>query len=360
MAAGDAREVAVGPAARHSTARLARLARLASYPDGGRGRHEPDVDATPRLERCRRPVGSHGLHAAPSAAPAASAVALRVSGSFQLQNIMLMVSDECGGTDRELAMLRTSDIELRIAQHGTRRALRFSVGALRVEDRLQKSADPATAARTLRLLDSNPPDRLGGHTPRVTSNDQLVRLHYVSGGSGADTMTLCFNRLHVEWNPTTIAALLAFVRRPDGDHGATAAPAAAAEEEEEEEERPRWRRRRQMRRGGGWRGRRRSALTVKAELQALSVSLNTDGSGERLALLAMQQLQVDTLLEPDGGMRVSGQLGNLTAQDTFTVPSAPYECWGCVRPSSRCSRLSTSRRATRRARRLARAPSTTR
>ena len=69
-------------------------------------------------------------------------------------------------------------------------------------------------------------------------------------------------------------------------------------------------------------------MTVHAELQALTMSLNLDGSGERLALLGMQELVVDTLLSPGGGMRVSGQLGNLTAQDTYTVPGSPYEMLG--------------------------------
>ena len=69
-------------------------------------------------------------------------------------------------------------------------------------------------------------------------------------------------------------------------------------------------------------------MTINAELQALSVSLNTDGSGERLALLGMQELVVDTLLSAEGGMMMKGQLGNLTAQDTYTVPGSPYEMLG--------------------------------
>ena len=65
-----------------------------------------------------------------------------------------------------------------------------------------------------------------------------------------------------------------------------------------------------------------------AELHTLSVSLNVEKTGEQLALLAMKALSVEALLQPEGAMRVSGQLGNLTAQDTFTVPSRPYEMLG--------------------------------
>ena len=82
--------------------------------------------------------------------------------------------------------VRWSDIALRAAQHGPRRAADFSVGALRVEDRLQQSAAAARggsgSARALRLMDSNPSDSLTprpaserGQSPKET-HDQLVRL----------------------------------------------------------------------------------------------------------------------------------------------------------------------------------------
>ena len=81
-----------------------------------------------------------------------------------------------------------------------------------------------------------------------------------------------------------------------------------------------------LRSGGGARA--ASELRVVAQLRSLSVSLNAERSGERLALLAMQELGAKVVLPAGGGMEVSGQLGNLTAQDTLTNPSAPYEMLG--------------------------------
>jgi vacuolar protein sorting-associated protein 13A/C len=57
------------------------------------------------------------------------------------------------------------------------------------------------------------------------------------------------------------------------------------------------------------------------------MSLKEEGSGKRLALLAMERLVVGATLA-SGGMRISGRLGNLTAQDTYTTPSRPYEMLG--------------------------------
>jgi hypothetical protein len=146
----------------------------------------------------------------------------------------------------------------------------------------------------------------------------LAQLHYQGSGDASevlDSLALRFNRLHLEWNPTTVAALLAFVRRPaEAEQALTEAAAAEAEAPTEAAATPR------RAASGG--------MTINAELQALSVSLNTDGSGERLALLGMQELVVDTLLSAEGGMMMKGQLGNLTAQDTYTVPGSPYEMLG--------------------------------
>ena len=40
-----------------------------------------------------------------------------------------------------------------------------------------------------------------------------MTIKYKGVAKGADTVALKFNRLHVEWNPTTVAALLAFAHR---------------------------------------------------------------------------------------------------------------------------------------------------
>ena len=128
-----------------------------------------------------------------------------------------------------------------------------------------------------------------------------MTIKYKGVAKGADTVALKFNRLHVEWNPTTVAALLAFAHRwvklikaREKESGGAApvdvdvAPTPGG---------------RGMATPGGGKG-----MTINAELQALSVSLNTDGSGERLALLGMQELVVDTLLSAEGGMMMKGQL----------------------------------------------------
>ena len=71
-------------------------------------------------------------------------------------------------------------------------------------------------------------------------------------------------------------------------------------------------------------------LCVVAQVELVSVSLNAERTGERLALLAMKDLGATVRLLPGagGGMQIKGQLGNLTAQDTLTCPSAPYEMLG--------------------------------
>ena len=61
----------------------------------------------------------------------------------------------------------------------------------------------------------------------------LAQLHYQGSGDASevlDSLALRFNRLHLEWNPTTVAALLAFVRRPaEAEQALTEAAAAEAE-----------------------------------------------------------------------------------------------------------------------------------
>ena len=82
----------------------------------------------------------------------------------------------------------------------------------------------------------------------------------------------------------------------------------------------------------------RSDLIVVAELQSLSMSLNAERTGERLGIMAMKELGMNIRWPAGSGMTVSGQLGNLTIQDTLTVPSSPYEMLG-LRPNTESSLL---------------------
>ena len=91
----------------------------------------------------------------------------------------------------------------------------------------------------------------------------------------------------------------------------------------------------------------RSDLIVVAELQSLSMSLNAERTGERLGIMAMKELGMNIRWPAGSGMTVSGQLGNLTIQDTLTVPSSPYEMLSArsVRifaVSTRCVKESTT------------------
>ena len=82
----------------------------------------------------------------------------------------------------------------------------------------------------------------------------------------------------------------------------------------------------------------KSELVVVAQLQSLSMSLNAERSGERLAIMAMKELGMNVRWPAAGGMVVKAELGNLTIQDTMTVPASPYEMLG-LRASSESSLL---------------------
>ena len=63
---------------------------------------------------------------------------LDIRGSFKLQHMMLMLIDETDDGERELVMLRTSDLTLELEQyHTASQQLTFAVGSVCVEDRLQ-------------------------------------------------------------------------------------------------------------------------------------------------------------------------------------------------------------------------------
>ncbi|EOD14033.1 hypothetical protein EMIHUDRAFT_451837 [Emiliania huxleyi CCMP1516] len=73
----------------------------------------------------------------------------------------------------------------------------------------------------------------------------------------------------------------------------------------------------------------RSAAGAADELHALSVSLNVQGgAAQQLGVFAMRELVTEVSFLPEGGMSVSGQLGNLTVQDTSTVAGGEYEMLG--------------------------------
>ena len=297
-------------------------------------------------------TGGHGGGA--EASPAGASTAMRAE--LAVQNIIIVLSDEVDGAERELAMLRTSNIALMIAQRKAGYAARFSLENLVMEDRTPRAdAD----AHSLRLLDSRPPAALGGHgnAQRADGDEpKLVHLEYTSTPGEPDEVRVRFSVLHVEWNPETIAALLSFVRLPVPDAtrrvGSMRSPPQTPAFDLPGSV---------MLQGGVESARKgtgafdnvdpsqsiiveatsgiggdegagdaqpKNEIRVVAQLQSLSVSLNAERSGERLALLAMTDLGANVRLPADGGMIIGGQLGNLTAQDTLTNPSSPYEMLG--------------------------------
>ena len=251
-------------------------------------------------------------------APAADAPP-PMKASLHVQHVMVVLSDEVDGAERELLSMRTSNIAFEVAQSTAGQSAKFEVGTLVVDDRATKAPPPAT-----RLLDSHPAPAVPSDSaaPADDSDKKLVHLEYrTTPGSTANELKLRFFRLHMEWNPDTVAAILAFVRVPPPgfeqsedealDEGGIGGSAVALTSE-----------------GADYGGATRTELSVVAHLESFSVSLNAERSGERLALLAMKELDVSVRLPPEGGMEISGQLGNLTAQDTLTVPSSPYEMLG--------------------------------
>ena len=297
---------------------LRAIVRAAGGAEGGGGSATPAATAAAAGSgsRARNKAQEHA-HVAKDPAQEVKGAMLDIRGSFKLQHMMLMLIDETDDGERELVMLRTSDLTLDLERYTASQQLTFAVGSVCVEDRLQDAESP-----TYRLLDSGgrgATETWGGAT--AVSDDELARLRYRSGDKGAGSqLDFHFNTLHVEWNPATIAAVLAFLRSPSpasmqhvGAGNDTLdtpqAPVAPAASEEDPSS------------AGG-------ELQVRARMKSLSVSLNEDSGSAQFALLRMQELRADSVLASDGGMRVSGQLGNLTAEDTFTLPHAPYEILG--------------------------------
>ena len=310
---------------------LRAIVRAAGGAEGGGGSATPAATAAAAGSgsRARNKAQEHA-HVAKDPAQEVKGAMLDIRGSFKLQHMMLMLIDETDDGERELVMLRTSDLTLDLERYTASQQLTFAVGSVCVEDRLQDAESP-----TYRLLDSGgrgATETWGGAT--AVSDDELARLRYRSGDKGAGSqLDFHFNTLHVEWNPATIAAVLAFLRSPSpasmqhvGAGNDTLdtpqAPVAPAASEEDPSS------------AGG-------ELQVRARMKSLSVSLNEDSGSAQFALLRMQELRADSVLASDGGMRVSGQLGNLTAEDTFTLPHAPYEILG-LRDASEGSLLTLS------------------
>ena len=97
---------------------------------------------------------------------------------LSIQNIVIALADEVDGVERELAMLRTSNISLQLAQLKSGRTARFSLQSLTMEDRTPR---PHAISRALRLLDSRPPPSITAATaaeplPSVGSREELVHL----------------------------------------------------------------------------------------------------------------------------------------------------------------------------------------
>ncbi|KOO28183.1 vacuolar protein sorting-associated protein vps13 [Chrysochromulina tobinii] len=253
----------------------------------------------------------------PSAAsPSPADAPPSIKAQFAVHHVMLMLLHEApnGGGEHELVMVRTSSIALELAQTAEGQAARFSVGKLVVEDRMTQAPPPAT-----RLLDSHPAALADGLRASAahTEGDEarkLVHLEYLVTPGKTNELRLRFSRLHAEWNPDTIAAVLAFIRVPEEDRPME--DSLVDMESSTPEQLP-------VAASAA-----RSELHMVAELESFSVSLNAERTGEKLALLAMKELGVTVRLPPEGGMEISGQLGNLTAQDMLTVPSAPYEMLG--------------------------------
>ena len=92
-----------------------------------------------------------------------SAVNTTARAELAIQNIIIVLSDESPsrpgdpsqpGEERELAMLRTSNISLQFAQLKTSRIARFSLESLMMEDRTPR---PTRRLAFVELLDSRPP-----------------------------------------------------------------------------------------------------------------------------------------------------------------------------------------------------------
>ena len=251
--------------------------------------------------------------------------------TFQMPLLTVRLSDIGPfGVARTLARLQLRDARVRYTSHDGPSETSLCVRALHVLDELRGGQE---------LLRTVQPEQ-----PAAGQMQELADLKYRSTLPGEpNELHVRFSRLHVDWNPETIAALLAFVRLPanmllppplppppgynssmtasiymsatdvDGVANASELPPSMFGGEEVRSE------------GGDEAG---DALCVVAQLESFSVSLNAERTGEKLALLAMKELGVTVRLPPEGGMEISGQLGNLTAQDMLTVPSAPYEMLG--------------------------------
>ena len=259
-------------------------------------------------------------HAPPREGPEKLPGSLRARAHFAVRDVSLLLS---GLEGRELVELRASGIELKAHSQPSDRTVSFGLGSLRVEDRMWD-----TGTRCSRLIDSTVTSvRLRGETPKEARLDggPLVYIQYLASAADVpDELHVRFNHVHVEWNPRTVTALLAFARLPAGDATSairrTARPGATAAEPLAADSGSRQGKRSASGLGGG--------LRVLAQLEALSVSLNLEESGRQLALLAMRELVTEVCFQADGAISVSGQLGNLTAKDTYTSDQAPYEMLG--------------------------------
>ena len=296
---------------------LRAIVRAAGGAEGGGGSATPAATAAAAGSgsRARNKAQEHA-HVAKDPAQEVKGAMLDIRGSFKLQHMMLMLIDETDDGERGLSCC--AHLISPLTSSGTQRRssllLLLGLSASRIASRTRNRPRIASWTR------AGEAQQRPGAVPRLcqtTSSRGFATGLATRAGSQLD---FHFNTLHVEWNPATIAAVLAFLRSPSPasmQHVGAGidtldtpqAPVAPAASEEDPSS------------AGG-------ELQVRARMKSLSVSLNEDSGSAQFALLRMQELRADSVLASDGGMRVSGQLGNLTAEDTFTLPHAPYEILG--------------------------------
>ena len=178
--------------------------------------------ATPqkRLNRSSHLSPSTSIAASPSAAAAADGgsaaaippVEMRISFILPLLTVRLSDNKVFGYTMKNLARVDLRKMQLDYASGGGHMDVHLSLESLQIEDEAMQGRLP--------IADSVADD----------AKADLLDLRYTSNQDpeSPDEVRLRFSRLHVEWHPDTIAALLAFVRlSPASKHFDVAQPNSA-------------------------------------------------------------------------------------------------------------------------------------
>ena len=91
-----------------------------------------------------------------------------IQADLAIQNIMIVLADELEGAERELAMVRTSNIALQLSQLGTGQVVaKFALESLVMEDRTARASAQTIRpprASTRRCASSRSGRRIGGMT----------------------------------------------------------------------------------------------------------------------------------------------------------------------------------------------------